>query len=139
MNNDIAIPSPEWLSVANQYIQSGSATETAKALGLEPVLVTEVLARKDVREYLNQIYLDMGYRNRSKLGAVMDKLIESKLLDAEESGLYTTKDLADLLMMAHKMRMEEIKATTPAEIKNQTNVQINGDNYGKLMERLLSD
>ena len=60
------------------------------------------------------------------------------------------KDLADLLQMAHKMRMEEIKAQTDLEkvnagnIKNQTNVQINESipfgqgNYGKLMEKLLN-
>ena len=57
--------------------------------------------------------------------------------------------MADLLMMAHKMRMDEIKAMAELEkaktanVKNQTNVQINGEmpfgqgNYGKLMEKLL--
>ena len=52
--------------------------------------------------------------------------------------------------MAHKMRMDEIKAQAELEkaqsgnIKNQTNVQINESipfgqgNYGKLMEKLLS-
>ena len=51
--------------------------------------------------------------------------------------------------MAHKMRMDEIKAQAElakAEstgIRNQTNVQINSElpfgqgNYGKLMEKLL--
>ena len=29
--------------------------------------------------------------------------------------MYTSKDLADLLQMAHKMRMDEIKAQTEAE------------------------
>ena len=65
--------------------------------------------------------------------------------------MYTSKDLADLLQMAHKMRMDEIKAQTEAEkaksasIKTQNNVQINADlpfgqgNYGKLMEKLLKD
>ena len=61
------------------------------------------------------------------------------------------KDLADLLQMAHKMRMDEIKAQTEllkaetTNIRNQTNVQINDaalpfgqGNYGKLMEKLLS-
>jgi hypothetical protein len=52
--------------------------------------------------------------------------------------------------MAHKMRMDEIKAQAELEkassssIKNQTNVQINEaipfgqGNYGKLMEKLLN-
>ena len=60
------------------------------------------------------------------------------------------KDLADLLQMAHKMRMDEIKAQTEftkaesSNIKSQTNVQINESvpfgqgNYGSLMEKLLN-
>ena len=64
--------------------------------------------------------------------------------------MYSSKDLADLLQMAHKMRMDEIKAqadlakTESNNIKNQTNVQINEavpfgqGNYGKLMEKLLN-
>jgi hypothetical protein len=52
--------------------------------------------------------------------------------------------------MAHKMRMDEIKAQADLEkaegsnIRNQTNVQINDGipfgqgNYGKLMDKLLN-
>ena len=95
------------------------------------------------------MYLDTGYRNRFKLATALDDIIERKLEEAEESQIYTNKDLADLLQMAHKMRMDEIKAMAELEkaksssIKNQTNVQINSEmpfgqgNYGKLMEKLL--
>lgn len=140
--NSLPAIAPEWLEVANSYLSYGSITETARALAISPDVVIETLARKDVKVYLNAIYLDLGYRNRDKIGAVLDKMIESKLQEAEESGVYSSKDLADLLMMAHKMRMEEIKAQrdAPTEIKQQTNVQINEalpGNYGALMERLL--
>ena len=79
----------------------------------------------------------------------MSTHVERKLEEAEESQIYTNKDLADLLQKAHKMRMDEIKAMAELEkaksssIKNQTNVQINSEmpfgqgNYGKLMEKLL--
>jgi hypothetical protein len=70
--------------------------------------------------------------------------------EAEESEIYTSKDLADLLQMAHKMRMDEIKAQAELEkaqatsIKQQTNIQVNdgsfgSGNYGKLMEKLLKN
>ena len=77
-------------------------------------------------------------------------MIASKLEEAQERGLYSSKYLADLLQMAHKMRMDEIKAQADlakaesSNIKNQTNVQINEGvpfgqgNYGKLMEKLLN-
>jgi hypothetical protein len=80
----------------------------------------------------------------------MDEMIKSKLDEAQETGMYSNKDLADLLQQAHKMRMDEIKAQADLEkinqtnIKSQTNVQINEGipfgqgNYGKLMEKLLN-
>jgi molybdenum cofactor biosynthesis enzyme len=76
-------------------------------------------------------------------------MIASKLEEAQETGVYSSKDLADLLQMAHKMRMDEIKAQADAEkataVRTQTNVQINEGvpfgqgNYGKLMDKLLKD
>jgi hypothetical protein len=81
----------------------------------------------------------------------MDKIIEDKLSEMMETGLASTKDISELLMMQHKMRMDEIKAMTDIEkvregnIKKQTNVQINtggspyGEgNYGALLGQLLS-
>ena len=91
----------------------------------------------------------MGYRNRNNIAGVLDEMIASKLQEAQETGVYSSKDLADLLTMAHKMRMDEIKAQTDlakaesSGIKTQNNVQINSEvpfgqgNYGKLMEKLL--
>ena len=52
----------------------------------------------------------MGYRNKNNIASVLDEMIQSKLEEAQESGVYSSKDLADLLQMAHKMRMDEIKA-----------------------------
>ena len=96
------------------------------------------------------MYLDLGYRNRQNIATVMDEMIQSKLDEAQETGIYSNKDLADLMQQAHKMRMDEIKAqadlqrATQSNLKNQTNVQINEGipfgqgNYGKLMEKLLN-
>ena len=97
------------------------------------------------------MFLDTGYRNRFKLGAALDDLIERKLEEAEESEMYSNKDLADLIQMAHKMRMDELKAQAEMEkakasqIKTQNNVLVNADvpfgqgNYGELMKKLLKE
>jgi hypothetical protein len=140
--------SPENLEVANAYLQNGSIQQVARSLAISESDVTEVLARREVRAYIDSIYLDHGYRNRFKLAETLDLLINEKLREAESTEMYTNKDLADLLQLAHKMRMDEIRAMTEYEksretrIQNQTNVQINetpfgAGNYGKLMEKLL--
>jgi len=150
MKNEVVKMSPEGLEVANSYLQCGSAQKVATLLALDESTVTDILNKREVKQYIDQVYLDTGYRNRFKLAEALDTLIEEKFEEAKETEIYTQKDLADLLSLAHKMRMDELKAQADLEkaraapIKSQTNVQINElpfgqGNYGKLMEKLLKD
>ena len=73
------------------------------------------------------------------------------LEEAEETQIYSNKDMADLLAMAHKMRIEELKAQTEMEkakaqtVKTQVNIQDNSGlpfgqgNYGKLLSKLIKE
>jgi len=149
MGKEITAISPEGLEVANSYLQFGNIKAVSDELRIPEDKIATLLNKRDVKKYIDTVYLDMGYRNRNNIAGVLDEMIASKLEEAQESGVYSNKDLADLLTMAHKMRMDEIKAQADlakAEStgpKNQTNVQINGEvpfgqgNYGKLMEKLL--
>ncbi len=131
---------PEGFDIANAYLELGSVEEVAKQLQLPQHEVASVLTRRDVKDYLDGVYLDMGYRNRNKLGALLDKMIDAKIEEAEESGVYTSKDLFDLISLAHKMRMEELKLTEKPQIGTQVQIaQFGEGNYGKLMEKLLGN
>ena len=112
MSKEIVKISPEGLDVANAYLQFGNINAVAQELAVPAHKVTELLAQKDVKRYIDNVYLDLGYRNRNNIASVMDEMIASKLEEAQETGIYTSKDLADLMQMAHKMRMEEIKSTS---------------------------
>ena len=150
MAKEVTKISPEGLEVANSYLQFGNIKGVVEQLGVRENAVVEILNKREVKRYIDTVYLDMGYRNKNNIASVLDEMIQSKLEEAQETGVYSNKDLADLLQMAHKMRMDEIKAMAELEkakasnIKNQTNVQINRElpfgqgNYGKLMEKLLS-
>ena len=137
--------SPEGVEIANAYLTTGSIALTAERCYISEDKVSELLDKPEVKRYIDAVYLDTGYRNKFKLGGLIDKIIESKLEEAEESEVYTNKDLLDVMMLAHKMRMDEIAAVAKADsITNQTNVQINAEgsvfgtgNYGKLMEKLI--
>ena len=151
MAKELTTISPEGLEIANSYLQFGNIRGVCDYLQVPEQQVVEVLNKLEVKKYFDTVYLDMGYRNKNNIATVLDEMIASKLEEAQESGMYSSKDLADLLQMAHKMRMDEIKAQADLEkaqssnIKNQTNVQINEavpfgqGNYGKLMEKLLKD
>lgn len=134
-NNNFVALSPESLDIAAAYLEYGSAKETAIQLQIPEFEVIQFLERKDVKDYITGVYLDRGYRNRHKLGAVLDKMIESKLEEAQESGIYTSKDLLELLQFAHKMRVDELKSDPSAPTVNIAN--FGQGNYGQLMERLL--
>lgn len=138
--SEITKVSPEMFDVANAFLTYGSVEDTAEQLDIPRHEVAKIIQTPEVRRYLDGVYLDQGYRNRDKLGRLMDKIIESKLEEAEESGVYTSKDLLEILALQHKMRMEEIKATKEASsipgVAVQVNNQFGDSNYGKLMEKL---
>ena len=150
MSKELTTISPEGLEVANCYLQFGNIRAVSDYLQVAEDKVVEVLNKREVKKYIDTVYLDMGYRNKNNIATVLDEMINSKLQEAQESGVYSSKDLADLLQMAHKMRMDELKLQTDmlkaegSSIRNQTNVQINEGipfgqgNYGKLMEKLLN-
>lgn len=128
---------PEALDIANAYITYGSAKETADQLQIPEYQIVQLLERSDVKDYITGIYLDRGYRNKHKLGSVLDKMIDAKLEEAEESGIFTSKDLLELLQFAHKMRMDELKNDNTGPTVNIAN--FGQGNYGQLMEKLLSN
>ena len=150
MAKEVTAISPEGMEVANSYLTLGNIKGVCEYLSVSENNVVDILNRREVKKYIDTVYLDTGYRNKNNIGTLLDEMIQSKLEEAQESGVYSSKDLADLLQMAHRMRMDEIKAQAELEkasassIRNQTNVQINegvpfGEgNYGKLMDKLLN-
>ena len=135
--------SPEGLELANMYLTCGSLSEAANKMYVSIEKATELINKPEIKRYIDTVYMDSGYRNRFKISNLLDEIIESKLAEARESEVYSSKDLVDILALVHKMKMEELKLEqSSTNIKNQTNVQINetpfgAGNYGKLMEKLL--
>ena len=151
MAKELTTISPEGLEVANSFLTFGNIRAVVEQLGVQENKVVELLNKREVKKYIDTVYLDMGYRNKNNIASLLDEMIGSKLDEAKESGVYSNKDLADLLQMAHKMRMDEIKAQAELQkaeasnVRSQTNIQVNEGvpfgqgNYGKLMEKLLKD
>lgn len=141
--------SPENLEVANAYLQNPNILAVAEELEITPDLVTQIMARREVKAYIDQIFLNLGFNNRFKLSSLMDTIITKKLQDLDEADAGSTKDISELLALKHKMAMEYIAAEMALEkirmssVKTQTNVQINdssggGSKYTSLIEKLLA-
>ena len=147
---EIIAISPEALEVANCYLQNQDIRKTADDLGIPTELVTQILAKREVRTYVDNVFMDLGFNNRFKLRRAMDALIAKKFQELDEAGVGSNKDISELLALSHKMSMEQmdkeiqlkkLDAEKGSGPKSQVNVQINenGSNYGSLIERLINN
>lgn len=139
--------SPEALEIANNYLQLQSIDAVATEMNLPADVVSSILNRREVRSYIDNVFMDIGFNNRFTIRKAMDALIQQKFSELEEAGIGSSKDIADLLALSHKMtvelmdrqiKLEELKHKN--SIKSQVNVQINeaGSNYGSLLQKLMS-
>jgi predicted transcriptional regulator len=147
---DLTVPekiSPEGLKVAQIYLETDSIDNTAKLIGISPHEVSDYLNTREVKSYIDNVYLEAGYRNRNKIAQRLDEVIEAKLEQMEEDEMGSTKDIADLIMLAHKVRMDEMKMMVEMEKargKGPTNATQNniildggGTNYNALLDKIV--
>jgi hypothetical protein len=138
---------PEALEVANCYLQLQDARKVADSLDLPVTLVTEILSRREVKSYVDHVFMDTGFNNRFEMRAAMDALIKKKFQEMHEADVGSTKDITELLALSHKMSMDLLdreiqlaKAQQSTAPQKQVNVQINddGSKYSSLISRLIS-
>lgn len=141
--------SPEGLEIANAYLQLQDVKKVADELDIPTHLVTQQLARREIKAYVDHVFYEVGFNNRFKMRSAMDALIRQKFQEMEEAGTGSNKDIADLLALSHKMSMElldkqiALEKIKAGEVKSQVNVQINdssisdGTKYGALISKLL--
>lgn len=142
--------SPEALEVANCYLQLNDPRKVAQELDLELTTVTEILKRREVKQYVDQVFMDVGYNNKFLMRRAMDALIKQKFQELEEAGVGSNKDITELLQLSHKMSMDlldreiqlqKLQQQNPGPQK-QVNVQINegldGSKYSELVKKLIT-
>ena len=138
---------PEALMVANSYLQLQNAMKVSEELDIPIETITQILARREVKSYVDHVFFELGFNNRFTLRKAMDAIISKKFEDMDEAGVGSSKDIIEILALSHKMTMETLDKELQLEklrgnsIKSQVNVQINesGSNYGSLIERLISN
>jgi len=141
--------SPEYLEVANCYLQVQDIEQVAQSLELPPQQVQQILKRPDVKSYINHVFFDLGFNNRFRMRQAMDAVLRQKFQELEEAQMGSSKDISELLALSHKMTMEQLQLELQLEKlrsgtpQSQVNVQINelgdGSRYGQLLQKLLGD
>ena len=140
--------SPEALLVANSYLENPDISAVASLLGTTTHAVTEILAQREVRAYIDQVFYSLGFNNRFRMGDLLDDIIRKKLRDMDEAETGSNKDITELLALKHKMLMEHMDREIKLEslrannVKTQTNIQINaagGSKYSELITKLMQN
>ena len=142
--------SPEELLIANTYLTLGSIETTSSSLDVAPETIVKTLENPLIKAYIDRVFLDWGFNNRFKIRKAMDLVLEKKFQELDESGTGSSKDIAELLELSHKMTMGELDRQIALEkirsknstIKRQVNVQVNEaqpSNYHNLLATLLKN
>ena len=133
LNKTLETPSldPILLSVANEFLGGTDVTEIADKFEISTDRVTQIVEKKEVKNYIDNVYLTQGYLNRIKRINIINSVIEQKLTEAVETGQYSKKDLLDWMKHLHEVET----AARPKDKGPTVAVQVN--NYDSLMREVL--
>lgn len=141
---------PEGLEVANTYLQNPDIQAVSLELDISTELVTEILARREVKAYIDSVFFNTGFNNRFQMRKLMDTIIKKKLQDMDEAETGSTKDITEILALSHKMTVDlmdkelQLEKLRQSTAKVQTNIQINdagsgSTNYASLLQQLMNN
>ena len=125
---------PVILALANEHLAGKDYEELSREFGVNKDVVTQILNKKEVKSYIDTVFLNQGYLNRQKLSNLINQVVEAKVVDALESGEWSKKDLLDWLKFVQTISVETQGKEKGPQV--QVNVQ---NNYMKLMKELFSD
>ena len=141
--DEITVISPEGLEVAQSYLRNKQDVQlTAEAMNLPIEEVTKLLDKRETQRYIDRIYNESGFRNRERMGQVMDEIIAQKLEEMDETGLGSGKDIIEILKLSHDMKMKEMEMQIKllaAEQGSGPAIQVNNNtqnNYNSLLEKI---
>lgn len=140
--------SPEALEIANCYLQTQDINIVAESLDIPVHTVANVLAKRDVKAYIDNVFMNLGFNNQFKMRGAMDAILHKKFQDMEEAEVGSSKDILEIMALSHKMSMDylakqiELEKLQSSNIRSQVNVQINdggdGTKYGRLLQQLIT-
>lgn len=141
---------PEQLEVANAYLQLHDLTKVSEELDISREIVAEILSKREVKAYIDSVFMNLGFNNRFQMRNLMDTIIKKKLEELDQADVGSNKDIIEILTLSHKMSIEhmdkeiQLEKIRSGSNRVQTNIQINNDGlqqtrYGSLLEKLMDN
>jgi len=122
-----------YIMLAEDRLAGMSMPDVAMKYSMSPSEVVETLDLPEVSKYMQQTISELGYNSKVKRAELIERVIEAKIVEAEESQVWSRKDLAELI----KLAQDEAKLVSPAVPKVQITKNEQNNNYVSLMQDLL--
>lgn len=134
LNKTLEAPAldPVVLALANDYLSGKGVEEIASEYGISEDRVTAVIEKKEVKNYIDSVFATQGYLNRIKRINLINQVIDQKIQEAVETGIYSKKDLLD--WMKH---LQEVETSLKPKQSQGPAVAVQINNYDKLMKDLM--
>lgn len=141
---------PEAMEVVESYLRNDrDVNRTAEDLNTTPTVISDLINKREVRSYLDHLFMESGYRNREKFFDILDNVLEAKMEELDEAQMSSSMDIMDILKIYHSMKIKELELSIKLQelqqgSKGQTaktinNLQINNSSgYDNLLSRIIS-
>lgn len=139
---------PEAEVIIEAYLANNRDVDAvARQLGTTVSVVTDMLAKREVRGYLDHLFMESGFRNREKFFTVMDNVLQAKLEELDEAQMGSSMDIMDIMKIYHSMKIKELELSIKLQELQSgkqsagtiNNVQINNSSgYDKLLDRIIA-
>lgn len=125
LNSSLDAPEldPQHLLVANELLAGKTIPQIAEQYGMSADRVTAIVERNDTKRYVDTVIMNQGYLHRSRRLNIINKVIDEKLMEAAETGMYSKKDLFDWIKLLNDMDRDSRpkQPTTAVQVNNTTN------------------
>ena len=141
---------PEAMEVVEAYLRNDrDVNRTAEDLSTTPTVISDLINKREVRSYLDHLFMESGYRNREKFFDILDNVLEAKMEELDEAQMSSSMDIMDILKIYHGMKIKELELSIKLQelqqgskgqnAKTINNLQINNSSgYDNLLSRIIS-
>ena len=124
---------PIVLAIANESLSGKDIISIADEYGITSDIVNSILDKKEVKSYIDNVFLTQGWLNRVKRLNLINDIINAKVQEAIESNIWSKKDIFEWIKLVNSME----EALRPK--KNGPTVAVQVNNYDSLMSKLLEN
>jgi len=122
-----------YLQLAEDRLSGFAMQDLSMKYSMSIPEILEALEIPEIERFIQSTISNLGYNNRSRRAALIERIIDKKIEEAEENDMWSRKDLAELL----KLAQDEDKLISPSGPTISITKNEQNNNYMSLMKDLL--